>query len=130
MTGIGVAEIRRLASRLVDEGWHPDCVFSSPFRRARETAQALLAATSVHHVIAYLAELEPEHDPADLERALAGHIEGADHILLVTHVPLVNRLARRWCNSDEPISTGHLLEIQFDGAPGKGLGKLVESIEP
>lgn len=43
----GRGQAERLARRLIAESWYPSCIYSSPLRRAAETAEILLA-----HVLA------------------------------------------------------------------------------
>ena len=124
----GARAIRRLGERLAGEGWTPERVLSSPYRRARETAELLLEASGVRAPVLWLEELEPERDPEDLAAVLGAHLGGARHALLVGHQPLAGRLAQRWCGSSLAPAPGELLQIEFEGLPERGPGRLIRHL--
>lgn len=90
LTSRGAAAVRRLALRLRRESWQPDRLFASPYARAQQTAQ-LLAETCGLAVVTLLA-LEPESPPQRVIEALMLEGVTTGHVVLVTHLPLVERL--------------------------------------
>lgn len=109
----GAAETRALARRMAAAGWAPGRAFTSPLRRARETAALVLAALPSPPEVEALAELAPEADPADLAAALGARLRGGDgHVLLVSHMPLVARLCGWLCNRPEAFQTCDLARLE------------------
>ena len=126
LTVSGAEAVRRLGERLATEGWWPDRVLASPYRRALETAELVLAAAGVARGIERSKSLEPECDPADLELLLAA--EPAAHVLLVSHQPLAGRAVERWCGAEHEPRPGELLHMTFDASPGPGRGRLIRHL--
>ena len=125
----GVRAVRALAERLALEGWAPERVLSSPYQRARATAEILLEAAGLSRPVELLAELEPDRNPAELAAALAACLDGARHAVLVSHQPLAGLLAEQWCGADVFPGPGTLLQLEFDAGPGRGPGRLVRHLK-
>jgi len=81
-----------LAQEFVRRRWKPTLVFTSPLRRARETASILIEATAPGLTCEVLDELLPEHEPEELVEALRAY-DPRGHVVLVGHQPLLGRLA-------------------------------------
>jgi len=126
LTVAGAEAVRRLGERLGAEGWWPDRVLASPYRRAIETAECVLAAAGVTRAIERTVELEPERDPADLELLLAA--DPAAHMLLVSHQPLAGRAVDRWCGAEHEPRPGELVQMTFEASPGPGRGRLIRHL--
>ena len=126
LTAGGAEAVRRLGERLAGEGWWPDRVLASPYRRAIETAECVLQAAGVARAIERTPELEPERDPGDLELLLAA--DRAAHVLLVSHQPLAGRTVERWCGTEHEPRPGELVQMTFDASPGPGRGRLVRHL--
>jgi len=119
----GAEEARALGRRLAAGGWSPRAAFTSPLRRARETAVLVLAALDAPPPIETLHELAPEADPADLAAALAPRVSRGGHVLLVSHMPLVTRLCGWFCGRPETFATGDLARLEC--ADGLARGRAV-----
>jgi phosphohistidine phosphatase len=117
----GAVELRRLGDMLNGEGWRPAAVTTSPYRRARESALVLatmLAPGVEPHV---LPALRPEEEPAEALAAVLRAAPLASPILIVSHLPLVGRLAHELVGEDIGFSPGTLVEIIRDGDGGSRL---------
>ena len=112
---VGARGIRRLAARLRTEGWHFTAAYSSPFRRARETATLMLAATEPGLVPMHLTELAPEADAGMAHAALRALAGRTGDILVVSHLPLIARLAREITGGTWDFKPGTWLEIAIEG---------------
>jgi phosphohistidine phosphatase len=88
LTDVGHADTRRLGQRLLAAGLAPDHVFSSPYVRARETTENIVAAfdgVPVDHT----ERLVPHADPRELAQWGAKQAAGYGRVYLVGHLPLV-----------------------------------------
>jgi phosphohistidine phosphatase len=130
LTPEGERAIRALGERLGRDGWRPDRVFSSPLKRARDTAAIVLGAAGTPLVAGVRDELEPEVDPREVASLLPAIADGARHVLLVAHQPMLGRLAGYWTGQITALAPGELVVIQFDSAAAPRAGALVERIEP
>jgi phosphohistidine phosphatase SixA len=126
----GRRQLERLATRLSTEGWRPTRVFSSPYRRARDTARIVMGpSTSLH--LAAIPELSPEHEPEDALRALAAEGVGVgDHILVVAHQPLLGRIAGLLTGVARGFPPGGLARIVSSRGLSDRSAQLVLEIEP
>ncbi len=114
----GAAYLRRLGALLRSGGWRPAAVVTSPYRRAWESARVL--ASTLHpgvetHV---LPELKPEGEPDEALEAILGIVPLATPVLVVSHLPLVGRLAEELVGDDPGFSPGTFVEIvrELDGS--------------
>src|ERR1043166_4545014 len=87
----GAELLRRLGALLAAEGWMPAAIFTSPYRRARESAAVLAAALGCVAPVVALDELVPEGDAIDALAAIAAAAPLASPVLGVGHLPLVGR---------------------------------------
>lgn len=92
LTARGAAQAQAVGRWLASQGLCPEAVVSSPYRRAQETAAAVLAGAAWPcEVPTVLCEaLVPEGDPRQVERWLAARPESV--VLVVSHMPLVAQL--------------------------------------
>lgn len=110
--------LARLAPRV-------EVVLSSPFRRARETADAVAKALAVE--VRAVGGLEPGHTPAEVLRALsAGKWRAA---LLVGHQPLLGEVAGLMVHGDErrdlPLRKAAVARVSWDPEDGGTLEALL-----
>ena len=92
LTAEGVKRWRRQASGLVAIDARPDVILTSPYTRARQTADLLAAAFPKKPKVMELPALQPGVKPRDVARALepyAGHAS----VALVGHEPGLGELA-------------------------------------
>ena len=123
----GEAYLRRLAAYLDDEGWRPAAIVTSPYRRARESAQVLAAGLGVAVETFVLPDLAPEGEPADALAAILEAAPIATPVLVVTHLPLVGRLVQELTGDDASFSPGTFVEIAREG---QGDARLLRRIGP
>ncbi len=91
LTEAGLATARKLGQTLHHLGCKPPAVHTSPYLRARQTAQAIAQALQVPIVEERL--LAPGCRPAALEAFLQTHAP-ADRVLVVGHQPDLGELIR------------------------------------
>ncbi|MBI5710825.1 MAG: phosphohistidine phosphatase SixA [Candidatus Eisenbacteria bacterium] len=126
----GERAITRLAERLARTGWQPDRVFSSPLRRALDTARILSRAARVQVRVEMLHELGPEAQPGDVIEALARQGVSGGQVLLVGHMPLLGRLAARLTHHEKAFAPGTLVRIQCPDGLERGTGEEVCTLDP
>lgn len=92
LTPRGQQQAQAVGQWLASQGLRPDVVVSSPYRRAQETAAAVLAGAAWAAALPTVTceALVPEGDPRQVERWLAARPEPL--ILVVSHMPLVAQL--------------------------------------
>jgi phosphohistidine phosphatase len=130
LTPAGEAKIRALGARLAATEPAPDRAFSSPLLRARQTATIVLSAWKPRAQVETLDSLAPEVEPGELIAALdALGIEGG-HVLLVGHLPLLDRLCARLTGSPAGFAAGSLHRIEFAGPVLPGQGRSLWHLDP
>ncbi len=80
----------------------PARILSSPFVRARQTAELLAAAGDADHVVRPFTALEPGHPPASVLSRLRKQKAG-DRVALVGHEPDLGRLVAALLGATRPI---------------------------
>jgi phosphohistidine phosphatase len=126
----GIRSLAALAERLEAAAWRPDRVFTSPYDRARQSAEIVAGATPRGLDVEALASLEPDREPTDVMDSLArlGITEG--HVLLVGHQPLLGRLVGWLTGTDRDMSPGMMVRIDcLDGACPRG-GRVTDVLAP
>lgn len=126
----GVRCLTALAERLRGEGWRPDRAFSSPLRRARDSAQIVLQGAEAAVPIEVLEALEPDAEPSEVLDALAEQGVTGGHVLVVGHQPLLGRLVGHLAGSEKALSPGTLVRIECPWDLGQGTGRVVLTHEP
>ena len=112
----GAKELRRLAALLDSEDWRPAAVATSPYRRARESAEVMVSALAPQAEIFVLRELRPDVDPEEALDAVLGVAPLASPVLVVSHLPLVARLTHELVGQELQFSPGTFVEIAREGA--------------
>lgn len=116
----GEAYVRALGRRLAAEGFAPVRTYSSPYRRARDTAAIVLSEVAPGTAAQHLIALTPEHDPQDTLDVLRALELPAGRVLLVAHLPLLGLLVQALTDEIESFSPGTLVEIETDESLGAG----------
>ncbi|HET7226703.1 MAG TPA: histidine phosphatase family protein [Candidatus Eisenbacteria bacterium] len=126
----GVRSIRALAAQLRGLGPPPARAFSSPYLRARQTAELVLAGwgTADATALELLTELEPDADPVHAMRTVSGMAQDATHVLVVAHQPLLGRILVRLTGVERGLAPGTLARIEW--SPGAGGGASLERVLP
>ena len=105
---------------------HPDSILYSPWVRTTRTAE-IIAAAFTRARASIEPALQPGSDIPAVDAVLSGLEESAPvHILLVSHQPLVSRLADHYLGEAAqapPLVPGGLVTLSMDTV-GPGCGKL------
>jgi phosphohistidine phosphatase len=80
----------------------PDRIFFSPWVRTLETAE-IIASAFTHARSSEMAALRPGGTLRAAEAALEAASTGLDHVLLVSHQPLVSRLVEHFLGVDNAV---------------------------
>ena len=123
----GRAYLQRLARRLESEGWRPEAIVTSPYRRARESAQVLSESLGVGTETHVLQDLVPDADPDEALAAIRLAVPVATPVLIVTHLPLVGLLMQELTGDDESFSPGTFVEVAREG---DGVARRLRRIGP
>lgn len=124
----GRQEVARLAADLAARGWRPECAFTSPLARARQTATLLLSTTAPPS-LAVLDVLEPDVDPDEALGSLAAATLPG-HVVLVSHLPLLGLLAKALTGEDPGFDPASFVRIELDGELARNAGRLTLQIHP
>lgn len=123
----GGAYLRRLAAVLAADGWAPKRVLCSPYVRARDSAEIMVRALSLTLPIEVLGDLIPESEPDEALRAIADAAPHDTPVLVVSHLPLVGRIAQELIGDDPGFSPGTFVEIVREG---DGPARLLRRVGP
>lgn len=95
---------------------HPAQILHSPWVRTTQTAE-IIASAFTHATFRVEAALQPGSDASAVDNALKKTIEsGLQHVLLVSHQPLVSYLAEFYLDDGQapPLTPGGLLTLSFE----------------
>jgi phosphohistidine phosphatase len=102
LTSKGVRRTRQAAKGLAALGVAPDAVLSSPYLRARETADIAVDVLRLRLRVVETPALLPESSPSNLVRVL--QTIRAGEVLLAGHAPHVDRAVARLLGSGAPLT--------------------------
>ena len=130
LTPRGEQYIRSLGTRLGRERWRPSRVFSSPLKRARDSALIATREAGLATPVETLEDLGANQDPGDVMRGLQelGIVSG--HVLLVGHQPLLGRLCQWLTGEERKVTPGSLVRIELQDRSGPGSGRVVMALDP
>jgi phosphohistidine phosphatase SixA len=117
-----------LGETLRAEHWTPTAAFTSPLRRARETAALVLEHAGIGVECLVLDALAPDRDAEDAATAALDHGGASGHLLLVGHQPLLSRLALLLTHEEPAPAPGDFARIEFPDGEGLGRGVLTRVI--
>ena len=126
----GRQEVARLAEELAARGWRPECAFTSPLVRARQTASLLLDGHATRPAPAVLEALEPDVDPDETLAELGAHAGHASHVVLVSHLPLLGLLVKALTGEDPGFDPASFVRVELDGTLAKDSGRITLQIHP
>ena len=92
LTPKGKRQLRQIAAAMKNLKVHFDLVLSSPFRRARQTAEMVAQWLGLKQRLAFSDELMPDGDPKALIQQLNELKPAPENILLVGHEPYLSQL--------------------------------------
>jgi phosphohistidine phosphatase SixA len=112
----GEVQVRTLADQLARGGARPTLALVSPYRRARATMDLLLARLAPDLAAATVPELEPDTAPEEALGSLRAHGLGTHEglVLVVSHLPLVERLVWVLARTEVHFTPGTLAELALD----------------
>jgi phosphohistidine phosphatase len=125
LTSRGIAALRKEAKALNRLGVSFDVIITSPFARARQTADVLAESLSGKPAVVTSDALVPAGTPAAVIQEIVRHQRKA-RIALVGHEPNLGELAGRLIGARSPITfkKGGICRMDFDVLPPKALGQL------
>ena len=124
----GAAHVATLGRRLGREGWTCAAAFSSPYLRARDTANILLGELGSSVPLVIVRKLQPESRPMEALDALFSHGVPDGRVLVVSHLPLIVHLALGFTGETVDFQPGTYVEIKLDAE--KLGGEVLRTIGP
>jgi phosphohistidine phosphatase len=104
LTPDGEKKMRRAAEGMKNMGLSFDVILTSPYQRAKHTAEIVAEVFDLQDTLAITTALTPEGDPGELVAELSRHFKSADSILLVGHEPYLSSLIATLLVGDERLS--------------------------
>ncbi|HEY4184950.1 MAG TPA: phosphohistidine phosphatase SixA [Polyangia bacterium] len=89
LTATGQAEAARAGERVAQTAPPPDLIVSSPYLRARQTADAVAARVGLAGQVELDEALVPEASPEGV-RELLSRLTARHHVVLVAHEPILS----------------------------------------
>ena len=125
LTGDGMSQLRKAARGLARLGVSVEVVLSSPFVRARQTAEIIAAGLDPRPSLVNVDSLAPDSTYAAVVADLEKHARKT-RIAIVGHEPAIGELAARLIGSRHPIEfkKGAVCRIDVDHLPPAGPGDL------
>lgn len=115
LTAKGKRQLRHVSAAIKKLELNFDLILSSPFLRAKETAEIVAADLKLEKRLKFSDALTPEHDVKNFAQQLQKLKPSPKRILLVGHEPFLSRLISQWVTGG--------LSLQMDFKKG-GLVKL------
>lgn len=128
LTGIGRQQVEASGIRLRQREIHYQVVVSSPFPRARETAEIMAVADRISP--STLPDLTPDGEPGDVFSALGCYmvaspgVRQASGVLVVTHQPLIGEMIFMLTGEKVLMSTANVAVIRTE-VVSTGCGELL-----
>lgn len=118
LTPDGLRRAQRVARGLAALEPGIEMVLTSPFRRARQTAEAAARALALERRLSLSGALEPQTDPDDILEEIAAH--GSGCVLLVGHEPHLGELLGRLVGSGValPLRKAAVAWVEREGRAG------------
>jgi phosphohistidine phosphatase len=126
LTDYGTARFRKVARGLREMNVEIDVILSSPFLRARQTADILSQELRGHPPVVETAALVPGAPYPDVLAELGRHLR-ARAVAMVGHDPTIGEIAARLVGSPSRFAfkKGGVCRIDVDRLPPPGPGRLV-----
>ena len=133
LTPKGIKRMQTAAKGLLSLSLSIDRILTSPFERARQTAQIVAAALHMEDRLEEIQELCPDQSVQKLLAGLAAY-SGEKKILLVGHEPLLSRtvshLLSGTAGAEVRLKKGGLCYLEVDGFPPKKSAVLHWALAP
>ncbi len=104
LTTEGKKKMRQIALGMKRLGLSLDLILSSPYVRARQTAEIAAQALQKTKKLKFSANLESGADPADLVDELNKHYRSCQSLMLVGHEPYLSRLISKLVTGDSHLA--------------------------
>ena len=135
LTSEGRSKTREVAAGLHALGVAPDVIFTSPYVRARQTAEIVARELGALGKLRETRHLEPGGSPAALFQAIREVAPSADAVMVVGHEPDLGALTSRLIagdggNVDVPFRKAGLARIELDALPPERRGTLRWFLSP
>lgn len=130
LTDKGVARTRTAAKGLRRLGIEPDAILTSPYLRARQTADIVRDVLAPEVPMKQVSALVPEGEPKKMLAAIVA--TGFDAPLCVGHAPSLDELATYLAGCGGPViklKKSGLCTLRVD-TPGRGGGRLYAVVPP
>lgn len=92
LTPKGKRQLRQIAGAMRNLDLDFDLILSSPYMRARQTAEIVAGCLGLQQHLAFSEELTPDGDPKSLIRQLNEWERAPENVLLVGHEPYLSQL--------------------------------------
>jgi len=123
LSGAGAKKMERIARGMQTLKMNPDLILSSPYLRARQTAEIVAREFEAESVLELTPLLEPGGDHEELMELLAGEYASLGRVMIVGHEPSLSELISRLLSGDEQMAVtmkkGGLCKLAID-APHYG----------
>jgi len=118
LTPAGAKKMKRIARGMLLLKMPPELILTSPFLRARQTAEIVAREFAAASVLELSAHLEPGGDRESLMGMLAERYAALERVLLVGHEPSLSELIAVLISGDERTSVmmkkGGLCKLHLD----------------
>ena len=116
LTELGRSQAEQSAKRLAQEGFVPDIIISSPYKRAMETAEIARNIISNGKKTPIIEENSIAAQDFDaVISAIDAALTEYGNILIVGHVPLFEELPYYLCGTAARMKTGSFAWLEIDG---------------
>lgn len=117
LTAEGKKKLREVLRTAARAGVSPDCILTSPYLRAVETAEIATEVLGYKNELIRSGALVPESDPRDLWQEIRLH-KRAEQVLVSSHEPLLSRSVAYLLSSPSlavDMKKGGLVRIDLEG---------------
>lgn len=133
LTDEGIKKMKAAAKGILALGLSFDRIYTSPFLRARHTAEIVANVLEERKILQDADQLGGDFSPQAVMDLLKVAKPG-EKVLLVGHQPDLGELANHFlCDGpgiEISLKKGALMRIDFPGAPAQGQGTLMWLLEP
>jgi phosphohistidine phosphatase len=134
LTGKGKRQLWTSATAMKRMKLRFDLILSSPYKRARQTAEIIAEELKLKKRLKLSDALKSENDPETVIGEIAGLKPTPENILLVGHEPylshLISRLVSRSGNLAMDFKKGGLCKLEMGGSAGTANAQLVWLLTP
>ena len=134
LTPKGKRQLRQIAAAMRNLDLRFNLILSSPFLRARQTAEVVAKSLRLKKRLAYSDELTPDGDPKSLIRQLNELKPASENVLLVGHEPYLSQFIARLISGGPDtaidLKKGGLCKLETDSLRSGRCATLVWLLTP